>query len=137
MSSLVFSDAYVSLNAKDLSPFVKSVTLDYSAEMLDETTMGATTRTNKGGLKNWSIAVEFKQDYGATPAPDIDLFSLVGTTFACIIRPVESTVVGPTNPNYTGTGCLENYQPVGVGVGDLAGTTISIQSAGTLTRAEA
>lgn len=136
MAALAFTDCYVSLNAKVLSPFVKSVTLNYSAEMLDETAMGDTTRINKGGLKNWSLDVEFIQDFGATPAPDIDLFSLVGSTLAIIIRPVSGTVIGATNPEYRGTGCLESYPPLGGGVGDLAGTSITIQSAGTLTRNE-
>jgi len=137
MASVVLIDAFVSINAKDLSDFVKSATLNYSAEMVDESAMGDTTRKNKGGLKNWSLDVEFKQDYGATPAPDIDLFSLVGTTFTVIVRPVAATVVGPTNPNYTGTGILESYQPVGGAVGDLALAPITIQSAGTLSRATA
>lgn len=137
MASLSFTDAFVSINAKDLSAFVKSVTVNYKAEMLDETTMGDTTRKNKGGLLNWSIDVEFKQDFGATPAPDIDLFSLVGTTFTVIVRPVKATVVGPTNPNYTGTGILESYPPLGGSVGDLATTSITIQSAGALSRATA
>lgn len=135
MASLHFNDAYVSINAKDLSAFVKGVTINYSAEMLDETTMGDTTRKNKGGLFNWSIDVEFKQDFGATPAPDIDLFSLVGTTFTVIVRPVKATVVGATNPNYTGTGILESYPPLGNSVGDLATSAITIQSAGALSRA--
>ena len=137
MASLAFIDASVSINAKDLSAFVRSVTINYAGEMLDETAMGDTTRKNKGGLKTWSIDVEFKQDFGATPAPDIDLFSLVGTTFTVIVRPVESTVVGPTNPNYTGTGILESYSPVGNAVGDLALAPITIQSAGALSRAVA
>ncbi len=137
MASLAFTDAFVSINGKDLSAFVTSATINYSAEMLDETTMGATTRTNKGGLKNWSIDVEFKQDFAATPAPDIDLFSLVGTTFTVIVRPVKATVVSATNPNYTGTGILESYNPLGQGVGELAMAPITIQSAGALSRATA
>ena len=134
MASLHFNDAHVTINAKDLSPFVKSVSVNYSAEMLDETVMGNTTRTNLGGLKNWSIDVEFKQDFGATPAPDVDLFSLVGTTFAVVIRPVKGTAMGATNPEYRGTGILESYNPIGGSVGELAMAPITIQSAGTLTR---
>jgi hypothetical protein len=134
MASLAFTDCHVSLNSKDLSPFVKSVTINYAAEMLDETAMGDTTRINLGGLKNWSIDVEFIQDFGSTPAPDVDLFSLVGTTFACVIRPVKSSAKSATNPEYTGTGILESYNPIGNGVGELAMAPITIQSAGTLSR---
>jgi hypothetical protein len=135
MASLALTDAFVSINAKDLSPFVQSVTINYAAEMLDASTMGVGTRVNLGGLKNWSIDIEFVQDFGATPAPDIDLFSLVGTTFTVIVRPVKGTLVGATNPNYTGTGILESYSPIGNSVGDLAMAPVTIQSAGPLTRA--
>lgn len=135
-SSLLFNDCFVSVGGVDLSAYVQSATVNYSAEMLDETAMGDTTRKNKGGLKNWSIDVEFKQDFAAG-AVDVTLFSLVGTTFTVIVRPVKATAVSATNPNYTGTGILESYNPVGNGVADLATTSISIQSAGTLSRATA
>lgn len=134
MASLALTNAYVLINSKDLSAFVRSVTINYAAEMLDETAMGDTTRKNLGGLKTWSIDIEFKQDFGTTPAPDIDLFSLVGTTFTVAVKPVNTTA-SATNPRYTGTGILESYNPIGNGVGELALAPITIQSAGTLTRA--
>lgn len=135
MPSLALIDAFVSINAIDMSASVRSVSINYAAELLDETTMGDTTRENKGGLKTWSMDIEFKQDFAASPAPDVLLFPLVGTTFTVIVRPVKATVVGATNPNYTGTGILESYNPLGNSVGDLAVAPITIQSAGPLTRA--
>lgn len=135
MPSLVLTDAFVSINAVDVSASVRSVTINYAAEMVDETAMSATTRTNKGGLKTWSMDIEFKQDFAASPAPDVVLFPLVGTTFTVIVRPVKGTVVGATNPNYTGTGILESYNPLTNSVGDLATAPITIQSAGALSRA--
>lgn len=136
MASVHFRDCHFSYNAKDLSPFVKGVTVNYSAEMLDETAMGDTTRINLGGLKNWSVDVEFTQDWGATPAPDIDLFDLVGATAAMVIRPSKTASIGATNPEYRGTGILESYNPIGNSVGELSMAPITIQSAGTLTRNE-
>lgn len=135
MASLVFTDAFVSIGGVDVSASVQSVTLPYAAEMVDETTMGATTRINKGGLKTWSSDITFKQDFAASPAPDAVLFPLVGTTFTYIVRPVKGTAVSATNPNYTGTGILESYTPIDGSVGDLATAPVTIQSAGTLTRA--
>jgi hypothetical protein len=132
MASLVLNDAYVLINAVDLSDYVQSATVNYSAEMVDETAMGDTSRKNKGGLKNWSIDVEFKQNFAAG-AVDATLFSLVGTTFPVEVRPT-SAARSATNPAYTGTGVLESYNPIGNSVGDLATAAITIQSAGTLTR---
>lgn len=136
MATLAFVSAHVEINSVDLSAFVTGVRINYSAEMLDETSMGDTTRTMKGGLKNWSMEIDFTQDFAAS-SPDVSLFSLVGSTFTVTVRPVKGTAVGATNPNYTGTGILESYPPLGNAVGELAMTTVSIQSAGALSRATA
>lgn len=133
MSSLAFTDGFVSFGGTDISDYVKSVTLDYAAEMLDETAMGDTTRTMIGGLKTWSASLEMNQDFADGLIDEI-LFPLVGTTGTLIVRPTSSGV-GPSNPNYTGTGIIENYSPFGNSVGDLASTSITIQSAGALSRA--
>lgn len=135
MASLALTDAFVSLGGTDISTYVRSVTLPYGAEMLDDTTMGDTTRINKGGLKTWQLDIELQQDFTDNLIDEI-LFPLVGTTFTVIVRPTSSAV-GTSNPNYTGTGILESYQPFGQSVGDLATSTITIQSAGTLSRATA
>jgi len=46
--------------------------------MLDDTVMGDTTRSNIAGLLNWSIDVEFLQDF-ASAKVDATLFALVGS----------------------------------------------------------
>ena len=134
MATFVFTDAFVSLNAVDLSDHVKSVTLDYKGELKDATAMGDTTRIRKGGLKDWSIAVDIHQD-NAAAKDDATLFGLVGTTFAVIVRPDKSDAVSATNPNFTGTGILESYQPVGSELGEMSAAPVAIQAAGALTRA--
>jgi hypothetical protein len=129
---MVLNDAFVSFDGNDLSAYVKSVSLPYAAEMLDDTAMGDDTRKNKGGLKTWSAEIEFKQDF-ADGLLDELMFPLVGTTGTLLVRP-SSDDVGASNPEYTGVGVLESYPPLGNGVGELATTTATIQSAGTLTR---
>jgi len=137
MSELVFTDAFVSVDGNDISDHVKSVTLNYSADAPDNTVMGDDTKSGAaGGLKNWDISIEVLQDFAASQIDSI-FFPLVGTAFTVILRPVKSTVVGAGNPNYTGTGLLTTFNPIGGSVGDLATTSISIQSAGTLSRAVA
>lgn len=134
MATIVLTDAFVSINGVDLSDHVKSVTLPYAAEMLDDTVMGDDTRSNKGGLKTWSITIEFLNDWAANEV-DATLFPLVGSTFTIIVRPVNTGGVSATNPNFTGTGILESYPPLGNQVGELATTSVTVQSAGTLSRA--
>lgn len=134
MASKVLTNAYISLNSNDLSTYVTSVTLDYSADMPEDTTMGDDTHVMvAGGLKNWSVSLEFNNDYTSASLDSI-LFPLVGTTFPVILRP-DTAVVGVSNPQYTGTGVLESYNPINGAVGDLAKASVTINAAGTLGRA--
>ena len=95
--------------------------------------MGDSTRINKGGLKTWSIDVTFHQDFGAA-AVDATLFSLVGTTVCVEIRP-QNICSTSINPTYSGIGLIESYNPVGGSVGSLLDAPVTIQSAGSLSRA--
>ena len=133
MATICFNDGFFSVTGTDLSDHVKSVNLTYEAEAQDDTAMGDNTRSNKGGLKNWTMDVEFHQDYAAANV-DATLFPLVGTTVVVVARPT-STGVSATNPNYTGTGMIQSYNPIGGSVGELMGTSISIVAAGDLSRA--
>lgn len=133
MANLVLTNAYVLLNAVDLSNLVRTVTLDYSAEMQDDTAMSDTARSRIGGLKDWSLQIEFFQDY-ASGKVDATLFALVGSTFAVEVRSSAGSV-SATNPKFTGTGILESYQPVGGTVGENMMAPVSILGVGALTRA--
>ena len=132
MTKFVLTDATVIIDSVDLSDHVKSVTLNYAAELEDDTVMGDDTRSRTGGLKDWSIDIEFAQDFEANKV-DVTLFALVGTTFPIIVGSSSATV-SATHPEFTGTGILESYPTIGNAVGELATTTITVQSAGTLTR---
>lgn len=136
MAELVFTDAFVSIDGNDISDHVTSVTIDYSADMQEKTAMGDDTHSNIGGLKNWSMSVDVNNDYAAGNI-DALMFPLIGSTVTVIVRPVKSTVVGATNPNYTGSAVVESYPPVTAAIGELATASISLQPAGTLSRAVA
>ncbi len=125
MANIVLKDAYVMINAVDLSDHVKSVTLNYKAELQDDTAMGDDGRSRLGGLLDWDADVEFYQDYAASKV-DATLFPLVGAAaFAVKIRPT-SGAISATNPEYQGNGVLENYQPVAGAVGENAMTPCKI-----------
>lgn len=132
MASFVFTNPKVSINSVDLSAWTRSVSIDYSAEVVDSTTAGSTTKTKLGGLKDWTATVEFAQDYAAS-APDVSLFSIVGTSVAVSIVPVNTTV-SATNPNYNGNAIVSAYKPAGGSIGGLAITNVTLAGNGTLTR---
>lgn len=138
MATITYTDAYVSINSVDLSDHVKSVQLNYEAEMLDDTVMGTTgTRSNKPGLKNWTLQVEFLQDYAAASV-DATLFGLIGAAaFPIAVRPVKGTAKGPTNPEFIGNAVLESYPPLTGEVGALGTASASFRAASNLQRTTA
>jgi len=133
MATEVLTDAFVEINGTDLSDHVRQLTLNYEAEQEDDTVMGDDTRASKPALKNWSLDVEFAQDWAASSV-DATLFPLVGAAaFTVKIRKSTGSIAAD-NPEYTGNGVLESYPPLDNSVGELATSAITIQSAGTLSR---
>ena len=131
--TLAFIDAVVSVDGKDLSPDGTNVTLDYNAEALEDTAFGDTTKSRIGGLKDWSGTLEFNQDFGSTPAPDVDLFGFVGTVVAIALKATSSST-SATNPDYQGQALITNYKPFGQGVGELGKAQVTFEAAGNLSR---
>ena len=133
MATFVFTDASVTINSVDLSDHVRSVTLDITAEEQDDTAMGATFRSRKGGLKDGSISLEFNSDFAAAEI-DATLFPILATTVAFVVKPTNSAV-SSTNPSYSGNCLVTQHVPVGNAVGDLATTSVTWPTSGTITRA--
>lgn len=134
MAEIIFDDPYVMINTVDLSDHVRSVTINYKAEIQDKTAGGSTSRERIAGLKDWSVDIEFNQDYAAGEV-DATLFSLIGAaSFPIIIKP-DGDTTGVTNPRFTGNAVLETYSPIAGSVGDLATTTITMQGDGDMSRA--
>lgn len=133
MAAQAFKKAFLSINGVDLSQQIRSATLNYSAEPLDKTSIFDDTRSRIGGLKDWSFDLEFYGSYDAG-LTDATLFPLVGSsTFTVLFRP-STTAASSTNPQYQGTGYLENYNPVQGAVGELIMTPVRVLAASDLLR---
>ena len=131
----VLTDAVVIIDGVDLSSDVESVGLDYFAEPQDVTTMGQGTRIRLGGLLDWSMSITFKQNYSASRV-DATLFPIVGTVVTVAVLPADEDGATPDadDPEYTGSGLIERYNPLGQTVGEAAGASCEITSSGTLAR---
>ncbi len=133
MATFVFKNGYVMVNNVDLSDHVRSVSLSYSAAEVEDNNMGDSTQQRLAGLKDWSLSVEFSQDY-ASGKVDATLFDLVGAApFAVHVKPVNTTI-SATNPDFTGNVILTEYPILDGSVGDLATTSVNFVAAGDLTR---
>lgn len=135
MAVTVLYDAFVSLNAVDVSAQVKSVSLPMTIAQLDATTMGSSTTVFEPGLKGFSMDVEFLNDF-TDDLEDEDFYTLWNdrTKFAVELRPTSSAV-GVANPSYEFTGFISAWNPVQGSVGDLAGGSMTISNTTALTRA--
>jgi hypothetical protein len=78
MSTEVFLDAVILVNGVEISGQTNELTINQSAEMLDETTFGATTRIRKGGLKVVSFEGSGFAEHGANTIDEV-LFGTSGT----------------------------------------------------------
>lgn len=130
-----FLDAEVTVNAIDLSSFVRSVTLDVNNEILETTAMGDTTRVKIAGMKDWSASVEFYNSF-YTAEVDATLWPLndAGTVFTLTVMPNLTDGISEVNPKYTGSVILPNYQPIAGAHNDVLMSTVSFESSGELTR---
>jgi len=138
MAEQCFKDAYFAIGTSaaptNLTDHVRSVTINYAAEMLDKTAMQNDSRSRLAGLKDWSVNVEFNQDYAAGEV-DATLFPLIGSTHKYIEIKPTTAVGSATNPRFHGKCLLESYPPISGTVGDLATVAVVFQGDGDLIRA--
>lgn len=132
MAVFVLTDAAVTINAVNLSGYVRKATLKTSAEDKDSTAMGATYKARAGGLKDWELTLEFNSDFAASQV-DATLWPLLGAT-STVTAKATSAANSATNPQFSGSALLKEYSPIDGAVGDMATATASFAGAGTLSR---
>jgi hypothetical protein len=135
MPKFYAQDYKITVGTANLSTLVNSVTLDITADEVETTAFGSSYRTRIGGLKDASVSLDFMQDFGAG-AVDALLFPLLGSTVAVKIVPTTGTVTA-TNPEYSMSCLVTQYQPFAGAVGDIATLSVTWPVSGEVTRATA
>ncbi|HEY9391369.1 MAG TPA: hypothetical protein VIR27_16590 [Mycobacteriales bacterium] len=134
--AIALLDFSATVGGTDLSDHLTKITLNVKADAADTTTFGSGGwRSRIGGLKDWSAALTFNQDFSASELDSI-LWPLLGTVVTFVGKPT-SGAVSPTNPSYSGSLLVEEYTPFDSTVGDLAQLSVTWSGAGVLTRATA
>ena len=140
MGELVFTKCLLLLGTSasptsTLAKKVRSVTINYSAEIQDKTAMGSNSRQRIAGLKDWSVNVEFNQDFGSSDY-DKMMFANVGKSSTDLWLDIRPTTAkgSATNPRYTGRCVQEGYTPISGSVGDLATHSVTFQCDGDMSR---
>lgn len=129
---LVLTDAFVSIGARNVSNWVRSVSLVLTADLPEATGMGDGAKVKLAGLKDWSAQITFNQDFGYERI-DWLLFDFLknGTKKQLVLRPTQS-IASYENPDIYGDCVLASYPIVAGEVGSALETQISLFAAGDL-----
>ena len=127
--SMKYTNAFFVINGVDLSANMKSLSLTYEAESLDETVFGTDgTRKFRGGLKTTSLDAVFFQNYACV---DATLFGLVGCQTSVEFRACNACS-SAGNPIFEQTVLVQSYPPMAGGVGVLLECNVKLQPASAL-----
>lgn len=134
--SVVYQNAMLKIGATDFSTFVKSLTLNLSSAMLDNTTMGATATARISGLKDSDLSVTPNQDLTSVATVDGALWSIynAGVDTCVEIRPLNACSTA-TNPTYFFNALLDKYTPFSGNVGQLLAAPFSMKAVNAMSRA--
>lgn len=133
MAKLVLTNPAITVGGVDLSSSITSVTIDTKYDIVETTTFGSTAKTRVAGLADNSISLEFLQDFAAASV-EATIFPLLGTATTITVKPVASTTTS-TNPSYTVSAVVSEWQPLKGNVGALATASVSWPVSGAITKA--
>lgn len=135
MAKLVLTNPAITVGGVDLSSSITSVTIDTKYDIVETTTFGSTAKTRVAGLADNSISLEFLQDFAAASV-EATIFPLLGTATTITVKPVASTTTS-TNPSYTVSAVVSEWQPLKGNVGALATASVTWPVSGAITKATA
>lgn len=135
MAKFVATNYNIEVNTTDFSTSLASVELNLESDDVETTAFGSDFRTRVGGLKTGTISLNFHQDFASASVDEV-LFPLLNTIATVVVIP-NGTTVSATNPSYTVTCLVNQYQPFASAVGDLATTTVSWPLSGSVIRGTA
>ena len=126
MVSKVALDFFVSINGVDLSDHVRSATLTDGVNIVDATAMGNAAMKRLAGLRDYSLTVEFEQDYAAGKT-HATLVGLVGVETAIKVRHSKTDAISATNPEAQFNGMLESYPFMDASLDELHTISVTFQ----------
>lgn len=135
MARIVLTDASIVINSVNLSDHIASVTLTTAEDVIDTSAFSSTIaagRTRVAGLADSSVTLEFHQDF-ATSDVEQTIYPLLGQTTTVVVKPTSASV-GATNPSYTFTALVSEWQPLSGSVGELSTASVTWPISGSITK---
>jgi hypothetical protein len=138
MARIVLTDAYVVFASTDISQYVTSVTLSSTLDVVETTGMSNTSRTRVAGLRDNQVTLEFNQDFASGALETLvypsDATTKIGTAVSMEIRPTSGSA-STTNPKYTFSALISEWQSLSGSVGELATVSVTWPISGAITKA--
>ena len=128
MAKLVLRNCVITVNGIDFSDHVSSVEVSLKKASIDTTNFSGGGKEQVAGLKDDEFTINFQQDFAAAEV-DATLYPLYNneTEFVVTVKPVAGAV-SVSNPLYSGTCILLEYQPLSGKVGELSDTKVKFPS---------
>lgn len=124
MAKIVLRDCFIEIDGHDFSDHVSSVEVSLKKAGVDTTNFSGGGKEQVAGLKDDEFTVNLQQDFDAFSV-DAALYPLYDSEdeFVVKVRP-HAGAASPTNPEYSATCILLEYQPLAGKVGDLSETKV-------------
>jgi len=116
--------ASVKINAIDITDHVTSATLAQSADELEITALGDSSRKYVAGLQTGTLDLEFLNDFAAANVC-ATLQSAIYTTVTAKLVPGPGTTISATNPLYTVSILINNLTPIAGAAGEMSSSSLS------------
>jgi len=134
MARLVLTDVKITIGGVNLSQYITSVSLATSDDVVDTSAFGGgAARTRVAGLADNSVTLEFQQDFAAA-AVEATIYPLIGSTTTIVVTPTSATGGTATNPSYTFSALVTEWQSLSGAVGELATVSTTWPISGVITK---
>src|SRR5690606_37711709 len=126
MAKFVLTEVTTEVDGVDLSEYINSVEVSMKYDDLDSTNFSGGGREHTHGLRDDEIVLNVFQSFGVGEVDAVlwPLF-LSKEEFTVTVKPT-SGAISATNPGYTATCILLEYQPIAGKVGELSESKIKI-----------
>lgn len=134
MTKIVLLDAQLSIANNDLTDWCSKIELSDEFEKKVTTTFGSGgAQEHEGGLEEFEISIDFKQDYDDNAIDDI-MWALRRQKVTFTTRAMEDAV-SSSNPQYSGLLVVTKWVPLAGAVGDVGEASVTYPGSGPLARA--
>lgn len=135
MAKTIVKNALVTWNVTALGNVITSVEINGDAEVQDATGMGDTSRVKLLGFTNWTMTLNFQDDFAAAGFNKMRFDAWLAAVEVPIKVRLTSAAISSTNPEFQGNVLVSRAPLFGAGVGQISGGSITLEGSGTLIRA--